>query len=62
MPIEIMELTVRAKVRDEDNRNSSQPAERSTSSAGDDQENSAIAELRRVTEIASEIFKRQKER
>lgn len=62
MPIEIMELTVRAKVRDEENRSGSQPTDDSMPDAGGGQENDANADLRRATEIAQEIIKRQKER
>lgn len=59
MPIEIMELVVRARVRDEERDNQSQHESGSETSR---QVNAREDELQRSTEVVKEILKRQKER
>lgn len=62
MPIEINELTVRARVRDEENRDAGLSADNPAPETGDNQGNSSDADSRRAAEIAQEVIKRQKER
>lgn len=62
MPIEISQLTVTARVRDEADRNGRQEEQEANTEAENRESNNPRNELVRMAEIAQEIIKRQKER